>query len=97
MGGLHHLAGLCLLRDFEHERTDDEALAFARHRHALDKEIGASRGPGKFDAQIAAGGVPALAEYDRDLAARSLASGVTGNAIGDFHNGLRERHQGAAL
>ena len=93
MGGLHHLTRLRFLRDFEHGRADDETPALARDRHALDQEIGAPRGPGELDAEIAAGGLPALAEHDGDLAAGPDAPGVAGDAIGDADDGFRDRDQ----
>ena len=88
MGRFHHLAGLGLLRDFEHQGTDDEALAFARYGYAFDEEIGASRDPRELNAELAAGGVLALSEHDGHLASGPLASGVPIDAIGDPHDGF---------
>jgi hypothetical protein len=97
MGRFHDLTRLRFLRDFEDRRADHQTPALAGDGDAFNQQIGATRRPGELDAEIAAGGLPALAKHDRDLAAGPGAPCVTGDAIGYTDNRLGQGEKGAAF
>ena len=85
MRGLHQMAGLGLLSNFQHQISDPQLATLARRGDPLDQQIGPAGHPRKRNAELTTGALPALPEKDRDLAARFSAAGVTPDALGDPH------------
>jgi len=85
MRGLHQMAGLGLLGDFQHQISDLQLATFTRGCDPFDEEIGPAHHPWKRDSELATGAFPPLPEEDSDLAARFSATGVAYYALGAPH------------